>query len=546
MKESRERIYFGMVRIGIWLRQYTECIYRQNMEIALNKSQMITSVAMQVIPEAIEEGLMTEQRMQEVFVPILEAQENEDYLLVADLYEMYLMPLVTEIQMTLVTELGNYWWKQSEPQLQKHFPAIYAMVHSKSGALPDNYMADYSNIGVPVLSVVKNGRRISLCSNVNPFREGEAFGEEYFHEDTDNYVVYGLGCGYHIRGLFMQNPDIKVKVFEPDENIIKYVAKNVWIKWVCCGRYENLEIIHDPDYTLLTKELADASEKKQLIIHRPSMQLIEQQTVREKIENYYVALSSIKAKGRMLNINFRKNMSREILYADDIMDDFAGKKAILIAGGPSLDEDMHRLRNIDRKKYIITCVGTVFKKLVNAGIIPDYVALSDPQPNMFRQFQDADTSGTRLLYLSTADCHAVEKYSGEKYMLLQEGYDRAEAVAAERGKKLFLTGGSVTTFLLDFLIRSKASSVICLGTDMAFVKGMTHALDTPDVKAAEGTRTVKDVYGKEIQTSKNLEMYRIWIENRIQGVKDTELINCAKGAYIHGMKHMTFEEALGL
>jgi hypothetical protein len=56
---------------------------------------------------------------------------------------------------------------------------------------------------------------------------------------------------------------------------------------------------------------------------------------------------------------------------------------------------------------------------------------------------------------------------------------------------------------------------------------------------------VEDIYGKLIYTSKSLDMYRQWIENRIKGIKDIEFIDATEGgARIKGMQIRKLSECI--
>ena len=81
---------------------------------------------------------------------------------------------------------------------------------------------------------------------------------------------------------------------------------------------------------------------------------------------------------------------------------------------------------------------------------------------------------------------------------------------------------------------------------MGYRGGRTHAQGVGnDLADKRNLRKVEGIETKEIYTSRTLDLYRQWIEKRIQGITETEFINVSKGARIHGMKEEKLERILG-
>ena len=124
-------------------------------------------------------------------------------------------------------------------------------------------------------------------------------------------------------------------------------------------------------------------------------------------------------------------------------------------------------------------------------------------------------------------------------MVCQQGYPKAEEYAKEKGLHLFQTGGSVSTTALDLGITFGCSRIIFIGLDLAYTDNFAHASDTSRRVAADfdNLRQVEDNHGNMIPTSRTLDMYREWIENRIKGIEDIEFIDATEGgARIKGMR----------
>lgn len=85
------------------------------------------------------------------------------------------------------------------------------------------YEVKFTNNGLPVPSV----QGVCLHSIFDPIGEGNHFADSHIEElnDYDNFIVLGLGMGYHITSclnyLNQMNKKFRLFVLEPDQRIIK-------------------------------------------------------------------------------------------------------------------------------------------------------------------------------------------------------------------------------------------------------------------------------------------------------------------------------------
>ena len=209
---------------------------------------------------------------------------------------------------------------------------------------------------------------------------------------------------------------------------------------------------------------------------------------------------------------------------------FAGKDLYIIAAGPSLDINFKELKKVGADG-IILATGTVLKKLVNHGIRPDYVIITDANAAVYPQIEGIGNIGVPLLYLSTVYHKVVKDYVGDKYFICQKDYNLSEAFACQNGYRLFNTGGSVSTTALDIGIQFGCKRIIFVGLDLAFTNNLDHATGTPVRRWVDTSdrRQVEDIDGGLVSTGKNLDIYRKWIEKRILDEKDISFIDATEG-----------------
>ena len=424
---------------------------------------------------------------------------------------------------------------------------------------------------------------IHIHSTVNPTAEGRNFAQEYYRIEYNSYIVLGIGLGYHVKELLnMYAPQIIVA--ESDINMLMLALMNMEFEELEDGR---LQIIYDKDYTELATYITGERDEK-MVIYAPELKnamkineqqlsilsdvksendisdilkeellkkksiyekLLKKKRIYEKIKQVFIRESSVRNNEKRMNLNFKYNIANCIHYVDEIEDRFKGKKVIIVAAGPSLDKNVAQLKTIDRKtdEYVILAVGTVYKKLLNMGIKPDYVIIIEANENIISQISGVEDTEVPLLILSTAYRELARKYQGKKYLIDQYEYDHAEHHAQKYGYKLYSTGGSVTTTATSVAITLGARTIIFIGFDLSYPDGISHADGTLGKKKLDTTGFVgvESIDGTIVYATNVFIIYRNWIENEIKKHLDIEFIDATEGgAKIAGTKIMSLENAL--
>lgn len=491
----------------------------------------------EIIDILIKEKYLTEQSAAELLAPFLEAKKNKDYVLLADLYELQMLPFLNEIQNRMrqegIEESG--YWQENMSVLEKQDKSLWDNLRQWERKNSDiQYYVEDTNIGSKTIKAVYDKRSWYLHSNGNPWMEGMAFAEEYYEEEQSEYAILGFGMGYHVKELWEKGNYIRITVFETELEVLCLALKyQNFAQMLSSGR---VKIVYDPELQFMNRFLKEF--RGNFLVYAPVLGYIKQKGRREAAEEYFINLSSVKAQGAMLTENFQQNKKYFCRFVDGLKEKWKEKEIVIAAGGPSLDEDIDSLREI-RKERILISVGTVFKKLLKNGIRPDYVIITDAKETQRKQIDNVDTRGIPLLYLSTVSPEVIKAYEGEKYCILQQGFSQAESLAQKKGLDLYQTGGSVATTAIELAIRFGHKKIVCFGLDLAYTGEQSHAKDTLGYKKADvsGMRKVTSVNGDVVPTTKNLDSYRHWIERRIEKEEDIEFLNISRGAYIKGMKN---------
>ncbi|MBD7909608.1 motility associated factor glycosyltransferase family protein [Sporosarcina gallistercoris] len=400
---------------------------------------------------------------------------------------------------------------------------------------------------VPTIKVVQNGKTIYLHSKYNPMNEVYSWVENFVKimKTNENILIIGLGAGYHIKQIALACKNQKVNVIEFNDEFYSWFIKSIF--------YESLSTLEN--VCLLSFSRLSVNEKERLFssysstnikIHKSGMDLIPEKYVplQSLLKDLQYQQLTIDHQIDSLIENFDKNTLLNDVGIGKLRDDYRGRPMILASAGPSLTKQLPLLKEIKEEGLItIGAVGTAIKPMLKSEIIPDFFMISDPNKATLSQLVDVNIPEAKLFYLSTAFYETVLLHQGERYILYQHGFGEAENRAKKRNEPLIKTGGSVATSLLDTMIWLGAKSVALVGQDLAYTHGQSHAKGAHLQKIVNVTSNQLQVdnYDKNglVNTSKNLTIYRKWLELYAQEHSDLSLYNCTEGgAYIENWNHI--------
>lgn len=559
MNENIKKIYDESIEILNLVDQSVYYFRVQNYDKALRKSTNLINYLSKVMEYLLssldyfnEQYIMFDnESIMNMFAQLLDAQEKKDYVLLADLYELRVQPLFLNIQEIILSKEEAMYddkvFQKNIEFLEKKDPFLAEVLKSSKdlfGIFEMGYDIESTSTGLMTAAITKKNQKFYLHSNYMVKKEASLLAHDWFQLDKTHYIIYGLGLGYHIEALAAIDSGVTIEVYESDLNIIKLAfsfndLSNILIN-------ENIKIVYDPKFYKFKNSINNMSGDKELLIHGPSLRNISDDTMREKLEDYFLQYYSVKNQLGQLNSNFRENIKNYDDVVDSLKDKFRGKNLYIVAAGPSLDQNYQQLKEV-KEDGIILATGTVFRKLINAGIEPDYLIVSDANERVYNQIRDLEHLLVPMIYLSTAYRGFAKNYQGKKYIAFQNEYPPAEDIANKNGYHLYQTGGSVSTTALDIGIALECKRIIFLGLDLSYPNNLVHASDTSrrTLSETEGLRQVKDINGDFVYTSKSLDIYRRWIEKRIKNVSGIEMIDATEGgAYIKGMQIRKLSEVL--
>jgi hypothetical protein len=466
---------------------------------------------------------------------------------------MQVLPVLLEIQ--------NGIWAHGEVVLEDYWDANMKRLREKDGKLyeqmsrceqlhqcspyrDDIYSIEDSSVGDLTVAVTAGEERIYLHSNENPMGYSETLADEYYDAHRDDYVVYGLGLGYHCRHLAEKDEDLQITVLENDIGMIELAMTYTDMSWYF--NHPGVRIVYDADWSEFTN-VVGKEEQPVVIFHHPSVNRIKDNQIKNQIRKLMVREGSARARGNRMIRNFLYNKDHCNMDITSVKQDIQGKTVVIVAAGPSLDQNVHLLKE-RRDNVIILALGAVYRKLAGMGIPMDYVIITDPKEVSDHQIAGLEESDIPMLLLSTATKGVARMYQGQKYLLCQRGFEDAEQLAREEKLELFETGGSVATTAVDVCIRLGAGRIVFAGLDLAYTGNRDHTSGARQegITNYDELIMIEDVYGNPVPSTTPFIMYREWIERRIAKDDVTmPVIDATEGgAKIKGTEIRKLEEVL--
>jgi len=250
---------------------------------------------------------------------------------------------------------------------------------------------------------------------------------------------------------------------------------------------------------------------------------------------------------RLFTINQLYNLADNRIHASSLTNAFTGKTAVLLAGGPSLEQAIPWLKT-HQEQLLIIAVSRISKRLQQVGITPDIIFSIDPNPvnfnvskEMFHFAEDALLISRHHLYPPLLNqWKGQHVYTGNLY----PWHSPANLETEQRA------GSTVTNVALEMAILMGCSTVYLAGVDLCFdSRGFTHAKGSQEFSAGPkiegGETTILTNDGRTAETTfayktaaANLSSLALWGKK----IRNTRIVNTNPGAArMEGIDHCPVE-----
>jgi len=431
-----------------------------------------------------------------------------------------------------------------------------------------------------------------IHDKVNPSREAAAFAcaEVGQQGDMANItIMFGLGLGYEFEALFNRynNPQAQFIVIENNEQLFKKFleTKTIWLgdetnpMMMTVFDLPNVHFLIGVPNMHMYNCLFDIMHHNSGSVFTTFNMVEHPVLIRFNKQYYKPIIADISRVCYDIKASFGNDPEDSWLGMDHMLqntdliaespgiisckDKFKDMPALIVATGPSLNKNIHLLKEFKDKAVFFAADASMntFMKYVNADgegepIVPDMVTSLERSPTTHRHFAQIDKDDwgplkdTFLCACPVVRPDVYENWKG-KYTMMYRDFAHFRWLGVDKG--LLNTGKSVTNMAYVIALYMGCNPIILAGQDLAFandgqthVKGATHASEGLK-KSPLIQQKVKCMGndGKEMQTLDTWVGMRKRFEYDIAKFPETICINATEGgARIEGAHVMTLQDVL--
>lgn len=457
-------------------------------------------------------------------------------------------------------------FEQNIAALEKRNPELAAKIKNHGAAKDvEVFQSESGNFIIAYKGVL-------LHSNEDPLRETKAIWHKTVTNNLQNndiQVVYGLGLGYLFKRAYV-SANSRVIVYEPYLDILRFVFENVALAAEISDERvhfanTNDEVIHFFDEKYLPGDKLE-------VLFLPSYLNLPGQDLLEFSNRIYKKLKDVNIDQNTAFLNSKQTVENFISRID-VLDNFKpvdvlegsaeGKTALVLAAGPSLNQDIELIK-ANKDKFITIAILPIIPYLLENGIEPDFVTVVDSSKQLFKieAYKD-QLSNINMVMESRADVDMNSLQTKSKFLYFSLVDKLSEQVIASLADTKFaerpaVASVSILAYELAKILGCK--KVVFAGLDLAFIDDRIYAHsyvrpvsagnDLMTLECEKGlfsvrTISVKSADGNEVTTREDYLLFIREFAKLAEQRPDIELINTSlKGAYVEGMTYAPFVEVL--
>jgi hypothetical protein len=353
---------------------------------------------------------------------------------------------------------------------------------------------------------------IALASKRRPVSEGRKLAGSFDREELAIAGVIGFGLGYHCGSLVEHLGEWGLVVcYEPDLGLLRGVLERIdCTEMFKSGRFM---LVCDPDDSARCNQAFAGNEALvgmgvRLIAHPPSTGRLVSTSERFG-QTFTNALRATRTHVVTTLANSRTTLRNALMNTDHyvrnagirgLKDSCAGKPAIVVSAGPSLEKNIELLREPGvRDRFVIIAVQTVLKPMLAKGIKPHFVAALDYHEvsgRFYEGLSEEDVRGVRLIAEAKANPVILDSFPGEVICPGDELLDRLLGERLHRDRGSLPMGATVAHLCYNFARYLGCDPVILIGQDLGFSDGQYYS----------NGAAIHTVWGSELSAHRSIEM----------------------------------------
>ncbi len=383
-----------------------------------------------------------------------------------------------------------------------------------------------------------------LHSIYDPMKEAFSLAEELYDPLQDEFRVFGCGLGYLPYAVWeLSNKSLPITIYESNPLMLEYSKAYGVLSWID-ESFITVLFEEDPEKLVMkfVDEKEEEKEKKNIgfYISPWAIELYKDDFERyEDLKEIQMDLNHIGNFKGLFQRNEHLDRRKAVGGAHELEETLSGSEWVVVAAGPSLDENMDYLReSIGVRKVVAvnTCIG----KLKKYGIKPDLFVALDPSAGMKDHIigKEDFTAGIPLVAERRVYWEFVDRYQGPVYLCYSSSTPPDKEAGPEPDSRdLWLLGSTVATLAIQTAIHFGAKKIYLIGLDLGYPGGKKYANDMPYhlSESLHGCEEARATDGGIVATERVFNIFRRDVELLISKNPSIQFVNMSKnGAYIQG------------
>lgn len=453
----------------------------------------------------------------------------------------------------------NYYHNNMEA-MELHHPKIFEALKSykpeDSRLAAEDIVSQDTKYGKKSLYVKIDGNFYRLNSSYHPEHEAEIFTNMFQYQNMNQIVnLFGFANGVFAEAFLNRlKEDGKLFVYEASPQIFLHALENYDLTSII--RDERMSIcvrgINEIEfYNQIFKEYSINNIETMIVSAHP----IYSQIFDAEFQDFIKAVQD-GADHTVINYNTEiyggkrgvENFFRNFKYirGSITLPELRGilpteLPAVIVAAGPSVDENLKQLAEI-KGKAVIFAVDKVLDILLNNGIVPDFVVSVDPRKSINSFSRREEPVMVPLMCLSNSNYVVMDKQKGLKILC---NMDRLLADFYRDTKNLDTiidSSGSVATYTFSICCELGFREIVLVGQDLAMTGKTSHA-GGRNYTYTSLTTMVEGMDGMPVSSRYDWKEFIIWYENQIAARPELKVYDVKeKGAKIKGTILNSLEE----
>jgi hypothetical protein len=455
-----------------------------------------------------------------------------------------------------------YLYEKNLDILKKNHPRIWqALINDVTE--PEGEIFACSN-GQPNLKVMtKQGKEAFLHDPEDPEKEATEVLDLVPENASGACILIGMGLGYIIHALLEHRRSIRhLAMFDLNMNAFRQALKVRDFTTVLADK--RLILCFDPDPDLA--KILEPADKALLLenayrlrqIHAFQTDMAAYQELETSVFEFISDRNIAGNTDHLFGMRFIKNRLSilPLLQYHGLLENlrncFRDMPAILVAGGPSLDKNIHLIKDLTQTAVIIA-VDSVLPVLQSQGIQPHFVSSIDPQALNFEKISDCIIDEqTSLIAAPHATPRLHQHFPAENIFWTFSAKPIEKWMNRLAGGKAATPGASTAAHVnLTAAIMMGCDPIVFTGQDLAYSGYRDHAqgvvLNNPE--AAEKTFFEKNpdavmvagIDGEKVPSTRTFVSMKNHFEAIVAANPGPRYINATEGG-----AHITGTEVLPL